>query len=224
MTSDQDPGETREKCIGAGRGRPVVMGAQERRRIVLDALDGLFAAGGMAGLTMSAVARSAGMSKRTLYELFTDRDQMLLAYLDRLVVHCMRPLSPEEIALPLGERLARILRVDLQPRGSGWDLPLAILRLGIGAEGSRVGVRCLEMGPRRMEAMLRTELERAQDRGEVAPGHDAAALAAVLRDMVQVPVIDALMDAGFRPTPEEGQARVDLALGLFLRGLGVTPA
>ncbi|MCE8471123.1 TetR/AcrR family transcriptional regulator [Rhodovulum sulfidophilum] len=43
------------------------MTAAEREAVILDATEKVLLASGLAGTTMSAVAREAGMSKRTLY-------------------------------------------------------------------------------------------------------------------------------------------------------------
>nr|WP_253913221.1 TetR/AcrR family transcriptional regulator [Pseudoruegeria sp. HB172150] len=179
----------------------------------------MFTEGGIDGLTISAIAKRAGMSRRTLYEIFGDRETLLLAYLDDLVSRCLQPLSSDEQELPLNDRLRLLFQARTE--WGSWDLPLAILRLAIdsSAEAPSIGQRCLEIGGRRVEAMIREELERAVARGEVGK-LDTAIAAAILRDMIQVPVVDALLDNTFRPDAKDRRARTELALDIFLAGIG----
>lgn len=202
-----------------GPGRPVAISAEKRRQIVLDSLHSLFSEGGLQALTVSAIARRSGMSKRTLYSIFADRDAMLLAYLDSMLSQCIQPLSPEQRGLPLDQRL-RLMLAFRKERGT-WDFPLAILRLAISTapDSPQIGRCCAERGGYYLRELLRDELDVAVARQEI-PAIDTAAAAALLRDMVQVPVLDALLDNDYRPDADQARARIDLALTLFFRGIG----
>ncbi len=217
------PEGRREACCKAGPGRPVAMSTDERRRIVLDALDELFGEGGIEGMTMAAIARRAGMSKRTLYSIFEDRDTLLLAYLDHLTERCFRPVTEAQKDLPLDERLRQLLVIE--EKAGAWDLPLAILRLAVttAPDAPEVGSNCLSRGPATLVRLIEIELERSVARGEIGPV-DTAACAQMLKDMLYVPVIDALLDNSFRPSIEEARKRCDLALTIFMNGIGSAPS
>lgn len=210
-------------CGRAGPGRPLAMPTDERRRVVLDALSDLFSEGGLDGMTMAAIARRSGMSKRTLYSIFGDRDSLLLAYLERLTENCTQPMTEAEKELPLADRL-RLLLV-FQDKPGGWDLPLAILRLAVASapEAPEVGSNCLSRGPVVVVQMIEEELKRSVARGEIPP-IDTAASARMLKDMIYFPVIDALLDRSFRPTTAETRQRCELALAIFMKGIGGVPA
>lgn len=76
------------------RGRPAALSHDERRALVLDALGRVYHEGGADNLTMAAVARSAGMSKRTLYGIFEDRGALFLAYFERISCCFIREVPP----------------------------------------------------------------------------------------------------------------------------------
>lgn len=58
-------------------GRPPEMSAQERKVAVFVAAETLFCARGYEKVSMDEIAVAAGMSKRTLYQLFTDKRELL---------------------------------------------------------------------------------------------------------------------------------------------------
>lgn len=61
------PQETRR------RGRPAVLAADERRRIILAAAEQVFMRHGYADASMVAIAQQSGMSKKTVYALFPNK-------------------------------------------------------------------------------------------------------------------------------------------------------
>lgn len=194
--------------------------ADERRELILDALSGVFREEGMTGVTMAAVAHKAGMSKRTVYEVFDDRAALLLAYLERLCDGLAHPLDEAALDLPLEDRLRLLLAP--RPCPTSLDLPLAILRVMIAEAPDRPAVarRFLEEGPRAIQALIRSELDRAVEGGRAVVA-DTDAAAALLRDMIRHNPVDVLLDPGGVPDQEEIQARFELALQVFLRGVGV---
>ncbi|PYE85566.1 TetR/AcrR family transcriptional regulator [Pseudoroseicyclus aestuarii] len=206
-----------EETAPKRRGRPVVLSAEERRALILDAVGAVFADGGMETLTMTAVAERAGMSKRTLYDLYTDQTSLILAFMERLRNGFFRPLDPADEALPLEDRLRQMLepRLDLPIS----ELPIEVLRIGVASGGTDplLGRACLERGPCALREMIRAELDRGVARGELPPT-DTAQAAALLKDMVQIPVLDLLLDPARRPSLAEMRARFELGLTVFLRG------
>jgi len=63
------------KNAGRARaGRPVVLTAEERRAIILASAEALFLERGYAATSMVDIAQHAGMSKRTIYEIFADKE------------------------------------------------------------------------------------------------------------------------------------------------------
>ncbi|MBR9763994.1 MAG: TetR/AcrR family transcriptional regulator [Rhodobacteraceae bacterium] len=212
MTEDaqKDAAEPRR-----ARGRPVAMDPGERRDRILSALDDLFREVGLAGMTMSAIARRAGMSKQTLYDIFQDRDSLFDAYLERrfALLHCQDVLEDDGAAFET--RVRRLFRFD-EP-SEAWDLPIALLRLAI-AEAEhhpRLASRCLENGPRTKQARLKRELDLAVARGELKIA-DTCAAAALLMDMLHLPMLEVLVSPRERPSTRDWEQRFNYGLSTFL--------
>lgn len=58
-------------------GRPVVMTADERRKEIFNAAEQLFGRHGFDNVTMTQIAETVGMSKKTLYVYFSDKRELL---------------------------------------------------------------------------------------------------------------------------------------------------
>lgn len=213
-----DPGtSSANPPVRVRRGRPSRLSEDERRRRVLDALDEIFACSGMEGISMSAVARHAGMSKRTLYTLFADRTALFVAYLDRMKAAHIRPLDPADEQAPLEVRLRRLLGPI--PVGSGLLLPLSILRTIVAEVPDRpeVGAELVDRACVQAGALVRAELDRAVAAGELGPA-DTEALAALLLDMVRPSPFEALLSPDRLPDGEALRRRFELGLQIFLDG------
>ena len=61
---------------GSRRGRPPIMGADERRAAVLEAAIEVFAEDGIHGAAMDRIARHAGVAKASCYEVFPSKDDL----------------------------------------------------------------------------------------------------------------------------------------------------
>jgi TetR/AcrR family transcriptional repressor of mexJK operon len=62
-----------------GPGRPPVLTEKERCKRILDAAEKVFTTEGYGAATMEEVARVAGMSKKTIYGLFPDKERLFAA-------------------------------------------------------------------------------------------------------------------------------------------------
>ncbi|WP_254919056.1 TetR/AcrR family transcriptional regulator [Oceanicola sp. 22II-s10i] len=216
MTNNsQDDNTPARKTTRRAMGRPVVMTPEARREKILSALDLLFREVGLAGMTMTAIARRAGMSKQTLYDIFRDRDTLFEAYLEWRMSELDTPVGPADDGADFETRLRHLFRFD-EP-AEAWDLPIALLRLAI-AEAPhhpRLARRCLDEGPRTKQARLRHELDLAVARNELAIG-DTEKAAALLMDMVHLPIIEVLGSPQSRPSAEAWRERFDYGLHAFL--------
>src|ERR1700728_587893 len=82
----------RERVSHPGREGGHVVGMQ-RRRLSLAMVE-VVSEYGFDGATIARVCRRAGVSRRTFYEIFDDREQCLLAAFDQAVDHIARRLAP----------------------------------------------------------------------------------------------------------------------------------
>ena len=203
-----------------GPGRPRQFGASEREAIIIDAAERVIVAEGLAGASMAAIAAEAGMSKRTLYDVFDSRTALFASLIRRLHKMVTRPLKDSELDLPLCERL----RLLLTPTDDKFTdpLPLAILRAVIAeAERQPELVReFLQEGPYAFFGMVRLELDRSVARGEIRVS-DTEAAARLMADMAHGSVLEHLLQnesaCGRRQAYER---RVELAIRVFLGGIG----
>lgn len=92
----------------APRGRPRRATDEDRRRNLLDSAERVFMTAGYHAATMDDVARGAGMSKRTIYQVFTSKAELFEALLNDRFCPLMLPFEAD--GRPLADQLAALLR------------------------------------------------------------------------------------------------------------------
>ncbi|RAP42097.1 hypothetical protein BYZ73_07010 [Rhodovulum viride] len=201
------------------RGRPLQMTALERETVILDAAERVLLEQGLTGTTMAAVAGAAGMSKRTLYAVFDGRTALFAGVLRRLRVRVVRPLDPPDLALPLPDRLRRLLGPDLAPGICAAPLELLRATLAEATSDSDLVELLLEEGPRTFRREIRKELDRAVERGEIRLS-DTGKAAELLLDMALPCTLEDLLCKGCGVTDDVDsiRGRIDLAVDVFLSG------
>ncbi|MPZ67363.1 MAG: TetR family transcriptional regulator [Pseudonocardiaceae bacterium] len=70
-------------AVGPGRARAAHLGPERRRPMILDAALQVYVEQGYRGTSMQAVADAAGVTKPVVYECYRNKDELLLALLDR---------------------------------------------------------------------------------------------------------------------------------------------
>lgn len=202
-----------------GPGRPRQLDLSEREAIIIGAAERVIVAQGLAGASMAAIALEAGMSKRTLYEVFDSRAALFASIVRRIRNQVTRSLTRRELELPLAQRL----RLLLTPTGEkSFDpLHLAILRAVI-TEAERqpdLVQEFLQEGLYALHGMVRVELDRSVDRGEICIT-DTEAAARLLADMAHESFLEHLLV--FQPACSRKEAhdrRLELAIRVFLNGI-----
>lgn len=205
---------------GRGPGRPRQLDLAEREAIIIDAAERIIVAKGLAGASMEAIAQEAGMSKRTLYDVFKCRAELFASIVRRMRQTITRPLTEDQIDRPLAERL----RLLLSPSGEGFTdlLPLVILRAVI-TEAERqpeLANEFLQEGPYALYGIIRVELDRSVDRGEIRIA-DTEAAARLMSDMAHQGLLEHLVVS--QPPCQRLEAynrRLELAIRVFLGGIG----
>ena len=203
-----------------GRGRPRQLAPAEREEMILDAMERVLVRGGLHGASMAAIAREAGMSKRTLYRVFGSRADLFEACVRRIRATFVRPLRAEDRDLPVEARLTRLLAPDV---GRPEQRARSVILHAVVAEAPRhpdLARAFLREGPEEARRLVRAELARALDRREIRVD-DLDAAARLLLDMAHENPIDRLIDPPRPvPSPAESTARAELAVRVFLRGVG----
>lgn len=210
------------ECINSqrGPGRPRQFDSAEREAIIIDAAERIILNQGLAGASMAAIATEAGMSKRTLYDVFESRTALFASLIRRMHNTVTRPLKDSELELPLCERL-RLLLTPTDEKFSD-PLPLTILRAVI-TEAERhpdLVLEFLHEGPYAFFGMIRRELDRSVARGEIHI-NDTEAAARLMTDMAHGSVLEHLLVSQSACGRQEAyERRIALAIRVFLGGIG----
>ncbi|EAQ25743.1 MULTISPECIES: TetR/AcrR family transcriptional regulator [unclassified Roseovarius] len=205
-------------CENIRRGRPITFSCDERREAIFAALESVHAESGLDGATMQVIAHRAGMSKRTLYDIFPGRTALLRSYMDKVADQFIRPLPACETDLPIADRLDRVLSQNI--RHQGYGLPLEILRAFVAQVPTAPDIGCdlVDGLIQRDLSILTSELERGVARGEIKL-EDTREAAMLLLDMVRPWPLESLLDPARLATPDTFAARRRLAIRVFLNGV-----
>jgi AcrR family transcriptional regulator len=93
----------------AGAGRKRLATDDDRRRQALDAAEAMFLANGYHRTTMATIARSASMSKKTIYQVFGSKEDLMDAVLTRRLATLTRPLDAADDDRPPAQVLTALL-------------------------------------------------------------------------------------------------------------------
>ncbi len=167
---------------------------------------------------MQTIARHAGMSKRTLYDVFPSRTALLRAYMDKVAEQFIQPLSASETAMPIAERLTRLM--SRNARHQGYGLPLEILRAFMAQVPAcpEIGRDLVDRLMQRDLRILTEELDRGVARAEITLD-DTGQAAALLLDMLRPWPLESLLDPSRLASPEGFADRTRLAIRVFLGGV-----
>jgi len=200
------------------RGRPKELSKAERETAILDSAEVLLAETGLKGASMAAIAKAAGMSKRTLYEVFPSRAALFEACIRRIRLSFVKPLDEEARRRPLRDRLLALFEPETRPANTA--TPKAILKAIIVEARNHpdLGQIFLREGPSVSRSIVRDELVRAQKAGEIVL-KDPDLGAVMLCDMVFENPLDYLVDGNLPPqTVEQAKVRLRTAVDTFLNG------
>jgi TetR/AcrR family transcriptional repressor of mexJK operon len=200
------------------RGRPPVRSRDEQMSLLLDAAAFELGSGNFANVTMDAIARSAGISKKTLYQLVASKEELM----SQLVA---RDLSTLELLLESGIDCAEGLLSELRMYLYLWArLTLSPLALGIylmAAQGreNAPGIAKIwyQEGAERCLNLLRGWLGKAAGKGLLAPADVEAAVELIDALLISQPL--KLFTLGVQQSWSDEQIgeRVEVALGMFGR-------
>jgi TetR/AcrR family transcriptional repressor of mexJK operon len=210
--------ETSLPSAKRGRGRPPVRSRDEQMSLLLDAAAAELGSGNFANVTMDAIARSAGISKKTLYQLVASKEELM----SQLVA---RDLSTLELLLESGIDCAEDLLSELRMYLYLWArLTLSPLALGIylmAAQGreNAPGIARIwyQEGAERCLNLLRGWLGKAAGKGLLARADVEPAVELIDALLISQPL--KLFTLGVQQSWSDEQIgeRVEVALGMFGR-------
>jgi AcrR family transcriptional regulator len=205
-------------------GRPTRDEAVLLARKIVDTATELFVTCGYSGTTMQALAQAAGISKKTIYSQYEDKEALFRAVIRQLVRPSIRELLLREDALPLGEGLRRraavILEAALQPRS------LAFFRLiqREVAQFPELGKAIEHQNEEELYQPLREYFMGRQAKGELS-GLEPEWAARLFVFLVFGDLNNRLLTAAPPQTDEEADAYLDRVCALMLRGIAAhTPS
>lgn len=133
---------------------------QLREDVILDAAYELMAESGQ-GISMDEVAARAGVSKPTLYQHFTSKDELLVRVSARLMRQSEEALAARTPGVSALEQIERALRQGLARRAGLWSARVVIPRPAAEADPMYRDQR------RRVQARMAALVEEAKADGEV---------------------------------------------------------
>lgn len=198
-------------------GRPTVLAEAQRRSLLMDAAARKFLSNGYAATTMSAIAVEAGMSKKTLYQVFPSKLAMFDALLEDRIFHLSIPADPgggtqEEQLTRLVLALADVL---LRPDRTG--LIRLVITDGQASPELATAFERLKMGNKLnvLEAWLAGEMAS----GALPAGHVPDVARMLFGMTIGEPMISALCRAPAKDDGQPMEQRIRTAVAVFLRGL-----
>lgn len=206
-----------QPVAAARRGRPRRLAPDDQRRRALDAARALLDEVGYGATTMDGVARRARLSKKTLYEIFASKAQLMAALVEE---HRRSVLAlPHASDDPPDIAIRRIFRVDT-PEAEALQRD-GLIRLIVAESGAFPELRdiLLAHGPRVAHADLAAWIALQVERG-VLDVADPSLAAGVLLDMM----FGAMMQRAPHGEGLGRAARIEAAIAIFVRGAGYRPA
>ncbi len=192
-----------------------------KRQQMLRAAADLFIEQGYGAVSMDAVARSAGVSKATLYAHFASKDALFATIVGEAcraspVAEGVLPDAPADLDAALRAVGGGVLRFLLHPR------TIAIARVAI-AESARfpeLGAAFLTSGPMAFQTRFTAWIARLHQAGHLhAPDAAVAAqhLGALLRGSLH---LETMLTPGLEPDDARIDDAVAAAVAAFLRAYG----
>src|ERR1700761_5653312 len=205
---DQGPGT--DTAAGPATRRPGRPRSQQAEQAIIEATLELFAADGLEGVCVEAVAARAGVGKATIYRRWPNKEELLLAAFGSLKSPFHEPLG-----VSVREDLLAMVKVMCADRSDPRKARRYALLLGEGEKYPRLMARYKEtvVEPRR-EAM-REVIRRGIKTGELRPGTDVEIAMVTLTGacMAQGSSAPGALDEQFAPRLVDG-----LLQGLSARG------
>lgn len=216
------------EAIRRPRGRPRQLSEEDRRQRLIDTAVSVFLDLGYDAASMDEIAHRAGMSKRTLYQVFKSKDELFVA---TLLVGCTLSMgAPEVEAVSRGDGIEEVLTDHLERVAqtvlSAERIALSRILMSEGRRSAELAhsfdVELFQRGVTPLVAWIQKQI----DRGVFRPG-DAREAASMLFGMALSETHMRLvmgMPVAEVASPERVKARIARAVRLFLNGTLARPA
>ena len=200
------------------RGRPRQLSEVERRHRLFDAAERVFLESGYGAATMDDVANRAGMSKKTLYEVFTTKEALFTALIADRIDTMITPAEKDWGKRPPADVLRSVLRqfalFVLSPR------QMAMSRL-MAAEGERypeLAQAFHRVSPGCGKAALVRWLTLQRDHGRLRLADPEEAAGMLFGMAIGEPHMKLMLGLKRRPSKAVLERRIKRAVDIFLKG------
>jgi AcrR family transcriptional regulator len=201
-------------------GRPRQIGEAERRELLIESAETIFVELGYTAASVDDIARHAGMSKKTLYQLFDTKESLFAAVIaarraalkEMIEAQCCGDARAPEDVLHLF--LGQVARFVLARRQS------ALYRLVI-AESQRapeLARAFYREGPSKVRLALTQWLERQREEGKMTVPDPDSAASMLFSMVIGEPQMRLLIGDLYEPDEKAIDERVERAVNLFLAG------
>jgi AcrR family transcriptional regulator len=164
---------------------------ESRRRQIADAALKIIATHGVSRFTTSVIAHEVGMTEGALFRHFANKDEIVLAAIDR-VEELFEEGAPLDDEGPPLERLRRFVEHRVRVVHAHGGIPRLVFSEELAAVAGAAGSARVQAIRRRAQATIRRCLEEAARRGELAKGLDLDATALVVQGAVMIQVFNKL--------------------------------
>ncbi len=196
--------------------------AEARRPALVEAARRLMLEHGYEATTLGMVIAEAGGSRRTVYELFGNKEGLLVAALAENARRMVATIGEDEAAdqtpADVLGHFGRVLLTTLT------RIPVIESYRQIAAAAARhpdLGAAFFVNGPARVRDNIAEYLQRRQAAGTLRLAVDPAVAAAIFLEMIKGPMqMQGLFHPGTVPSAAEIDAHVADAVTIFLGGLG----
>ena len=191
-----------------------------REAAILNAASQLLMEVAFDDLTMAVIASKAGMSKRTVYEHFKSREDLLVQSIIETSRSVFLPLRDEDTQRPLHERLSLLLRINTPPGFEKNKLEFLRSMVAKARALPDLAQKLYDNGYGALKGYVQDELTHAVACGEIYLQEGDMELAAdMLLDMAFDNKLTRLLLPNAPPQePDEVMRRREYAIGVFLRG------
>lgn len=200
-------------------GRPKTGTAQERHAQFLEQALELFMTEGVARTSIARIATSCGVSTRTIYERYNNKDELLIAAFKHMVEQDVRAmtnfeqLADQSLAMVLKHIGRLMLKKVLEPRMVSF-FRIAVSEVSHLPELTRA---VKAVGPERIYQMLANIFKTYADKGELPQLNFMRAAESYCELLIAGPRHKALF--GVQEADWDAEAHIAFVVQLFLRGL-----
>ncbi len=203
------------------RGRPRLTTPAEQRARIVEATRQLFLAEGYGGTTMNEVATHCRVSKRTLYELFPSKTDLLGAIIEHHRTS-MLALPGDHDVLPLADALEQIFQVDISEEDDKAREAFLNLTIVEAARYPEVGEMMIRLGGDKAHALLADWMEEKKQAGQMFID-DTASAARMLMDMMFGAIVTKKGAHAEWPGLDARKDYMRRCIRIFVHGTGVRP-